>query len=149
MGLRSHPKFQEPWVSCLKQQRDLESQVSPDVPGQGSFFAYGGCFCDNWKTSFLPRLIFNWRTFSRRLTARWWRQWAKIQVSTNQTSRNRWCQIVRDTVCMCQVVVWTDKRNSTIAVLLGIFLNFQNCTFSEHIRKNGMKWLFHRRVDSK
>ena len=27
--------------------------------------------CDNWKPSFLPRLIFNWRTFSRRVTAPW------------------------------------------------------------------------------
>ena len=27
--------------------------------------------CDNWKPSFLPRLIFNWRRFSRRVTARW------------------------------------------------------------------------------
>ena len=39
-----------------------------------------GCLCDNWKPSFLPRLIFNWRTFSRRVTARWWRQWAKNQI---------------------------------------------------------------------
>ena len=58
-----------------------------------------GCFCDNWKPSFLLRLIFNWHTLSRRVTALWWRQWAKIQVSTNQNSRNWWCQIVRDTVC--------------------------------------------------
>ena len=42
-----------------------------------------GCLCDNWKPSFLPHLIFNWRTFSRRVTARWWRQWAKNQVLTN------------------------------------------------------------------
>ena len=41
----------------------------------------------------------NWRTFSRRVTARWWCQWAKNQVPTNQNSRNRWCQIVRGTIC--------------------------------------------------
>ena len=35
---------------------------------------------DNLKSSFLPRLIFIWRTFSRRVTARWWRQWDKNQV---------------------------------------------------------------------
>ena len=40
----------------------------------------------------------HWCTFSKRVTARWWRQWAKNQVSTNQNSRNRWCQIVRQTI---------------------------------------------------
>ena len=32
---------------------------------------YRGCLYDNWKPSFLPRLIFNWGTFSRRVKARW------------------------------------------------------------------------------
>ena len=45
------------------------------------------------KPSFLPRLILNWRTYSRRVAARWSHGWAKNQVSTNQNSRNRWCQI--------------------------------------------------------
>ena len=31
----------------------------------------GGCLCENWKLSFLPALIFDWRTFSRQVTARW------------------------------------------------------------------------------
>ena len=56
---------------------------------------YRGCLCGNWKPNFLSRLIFNWRTFSRRVTARWYHQWAKNQVSTKQNSENRWCQIVR------------------------------------------------------
>ena len=56
-----------------------------------------GCICDNWKPSFLSRLIFNWRTFSRRVAARWWRQWAKNQVGTNQNSINRW--IERRIIC--------------------------------------------------
>ena len=47
----------------------------------------------------LPLLILDWCTFSRQVTARWWRQWAKNQVSTNQNSRHRWCFIVRRTVC--------------------------------------------------
>ena len=29
-----------------------------------------GCICDNLKPSFLPRLLFSWCTFSRRVTAR-------------------------------------------------------------------------------
>ena len=58
-----------------------------------------GCLCDNCTPSFLPLLIFGWRTFSRRVTARWWRQSAKNQVSTNQNSRNRWCLIARRTIC--------------------------------------------------
>ena len=29
---------------------------------------------DNWKPSFWPHPIFNWRTFSRRVTARWSRR---------------------------------------------------------------------------
>ena len=53
------------------------------------------CLYDDWKTSFLPLLIFDWWAFSRRITARWWHQSAKNQVSTNQNSRNRWCLIVR------------------------------------------------------
>ena len=57
-----------------------------------------GCLPSNWKPSFLPLLIFNWRTFSRWVTAHWWRQWAKNQVLSNQNSRNRWCQIVRRTI---------------------------------------------------
>ena len=48
---------------------------------------------------FLPLLIFNWCLFSVRVAARWWRQWAKNQVLTNQNLRNRWCQIVRRTIC--------------------------------------------------
>ena len=55
--------------------------------------------CDNWKPSFLHRLIFNCHTFSRRVTARWRRQWAKNQVSTNQNPNNRWRQIVSGTIC--------------------------------------------------
>ena len=49
---------------------------------------------------FLPPLIFNWRTFSRRGTPRWWRQWAKNLELTNQNSRNRWSQIVIRTICI-------------------------------------------------
>ena len=36
-----------------------------------------GCTCDNRKTSVLYRLIFNWNTFSRQVTARWSHGWAK------------------------------------------------------------------------
>ena len=50
------------------------------------------CLWDILKPSFLPRLIFNWRTFSRRVTARWWRQWAKNQVPTNENSVVSHCQ---------------------------------------------------------
>ena len=32
---------------------------------------YRGCLCDNWKSRFLSRFIFNWRIFSRRVTTRW------------------------------------------------------------------------------
>ena len=61
-------------------------------------FWYGGCFCENWKPRLLPRFTYNWSTFLRRVKARWWCQWAKMQVPTNQNSRNRWYQIVRGTV---------------------------------------------------
>ena len=60
----------------------------------------GGCLCDNWQPSFLPLLLFNWRTFSRRVTARCWRQSVKSQVSANQNSRNRLCHIARRTVML-------------------------------------------------
>ena len=42
---------------------------------------------------------FDWCTFSRQVTARWWRQWVKNQVLTNQNSRNMWCLIVRRSIC--------------------------------------------------
>ena len=58
-----------------------------------------GCLCDNWKPGLLPLLIFNWRAFSRRVTTRWWRQWAKNRVFTNQNLRDRCCQVVRRTIC--------------------------------------------------
>ena len=32
-----------------------------------AIFHLGRCLCDNWKHSFLPRLIFNWRTSSSKL----------------------------------------------------------------------------------
>ena len=51
--------------------------------------ARGKQLCDNWKPSFLLRLLFNWRTFSRRVPARWLRQSAKNQVLINQNSKNR------------------------------------------------------------
>ena len=57
----------------------------------------------NWKFSFLPRLICNWGIFSRRVTARWSRGQVKNQLSTNQNSRYRWCQIVRGTICQGKI----------------------------------------------
>ena len=39
-----------------------------------------GCLCDNWKSSFLPR-TFNWRTFSRRVTAHQVSKKSKIDQS--------------------------------------------------------------------
>ena len=63
-------------------------------------YGYRGCPCNNRKPSFLPCLAFNWRIFSRGVTARWPRGWAKNQVSINQNSRNSWCLIVRRTICI-------------------------------------------------
>ena len=89
---------------------------------------YRGCLCDNWKPSFLPLLILDWCTFWRRVTARWWRQSAKSQVSTNQNSRNRWRFIVRRTICICvnlrqRFPSWSEKiysRKNKVSV--GSFL---------------------------
>ena len=61
--------------------------------------SFRGCLCNKLISSFMPHLSFNWSTFSRRVTAGWWRHWAKIQVWTNQNSRNNWYQIVTKTVC--------------------------------------------------
>ena len=69
----------------------METFILLFVPSTAS--NHRGRLCD----SFLPLPILDWRTFSRRITARWWRQWAKSQVWTNQNSRNRWCLIVRRT----------------------------------------------------
>ena len=77
----------------------LRSSKSEGLPCSISILMLRGCLCGNLKPSFLTLLIFNWRTFSRRVTARWWRQWAKDQVLTNQNSINKWCQIVRQAIC--------------------------------------------------
>ena len=76
------------------------------------FFPCRGCLYDNCTPSLLP-LIFDWRTFSRRVTARWWGQSAKNQVSTNQNSRNRWCLIVRRTIC-ATITEWNDLDYSLL-----------------------------------
>ena len=55
-------------------------------------------WCDSWKPSFLLRLIFKWRIFSRRVTARWSSGRAQNQVSTNQNLRNSWPLIARRTI---------------------------------------------------
>ena len=59
----------------------------------------GGCLCDDCTPSYLPLIIFDRCTFSRRVKAWWWRQSAKNQVSVNQNSRNRWYLIVRRAIC--------------------------------------------------
>ena len=83
---------------------------------------YWGCLCENWKPSFLPLLIFNWRTFSRRATACWWRQWVKDQVLTNQNSSNRWSQIVRQTICINAIMDYRKFFGKDIKPLAGKFL---------------------------
>ena len=75
-----------------------------------------GCLCDNLKHSFLPLLTFDWRTFSRGVTARCWRQSAKNQVRTNQNSRNRQCLIVRRTICQIIQIRWCGS-SSMCAIL--------------------------------
>ena len=50
------------------------------------FWWFWDCLVDKLISSFFPRLSFNWRTFLRRVTKRWWRGWAKNQVWTNQNS---------------------------------------------------------------
>ena len=70
-------RFQEAYLTVLNSIAPLSRKIKP---------------------SFLHRHIFNWHTFSRQVTVRWWRQWGKNQVLTNQNSRNRWCQIARQTI---------------------------------------------------
>ena len=79
-----------------------------------SFSQLGCCLCDNWKSSFLPRLIFKW--FQRRVTAHWWGQWAINQVSTNQISRSRRCQIVRRTICW-SATYWPWVASTWLSVI--------------------------------
>ena len=73
------------------------------------------CLWDILKRSSLPRLIFNWHTFSRWVTSRWWRQWAKNQVPTNEDSRNRWCHIVRHTICLTRLTRFSNQYYCTLS----------------------------------
>ena len=59
---------------------------------------FRGYLCNKLISSFWPHLLFNWRTFSRRVASHYWHQWAKTQVWTNQNSRNNWYQIVTWTI---------------------------------------------------
>ena len=101
-----------------------------------------GCLCDIWKPSFLPLPIFNWSTFSRRVTAHWWRQWAKNQLLTNQNSRNRW--IVRRTMCYEAIhlsypkslFLHVVKHNSLFLVSLSVFF-FTNIHHLQDSRDKG------------
>ena len=92
--VQKKPEFRFYWINVSYGQ-DCKIAIFDDRNARG-------CVCDSWKPSFLPRLRFNWRTFSKWVTARWWRHWARNQVSTNQNSRNRWCQIVRGTICLIE-----------------------------------------------
>ena len=74
------------------------------------YFCVWGCLCDNWKRSFLSLLIFDWRTFSRQVTARWWCHSANSQLPTNQNSRNRRCLIVRRTIWYIYIYI-NDLRS--------------------------------------
>ena len=74
-----HCKQRLKWNFCLCRSVD-RYDTNPD--GQGTFYSGhkitivmwpGECLCDNWKPSLLHLLIFDWRTFSRRVTARWWK----------------------------------------------------------------------------
>ena len=80
--------------------RSFWTKANTKTSGEHFVINYRSCLCDSWKPSLLSFLIFNWRTFSRRATARWWRQWAKNQVLNNQNLRNRCCQIVRRSICI-------------------------------------------------
>ena len=44
-----------------------------------------GCLCDNCTLSLLPLLVLDWRTFSKRVAGRWWRQSAKNQCRPIRT----------------------------------------------------------------
>ena len=72
------------------------------VPDVFSSWFNVDCLFNKLISNFLPHLIFSWRTFSRLVSAcwwRWWRGWAKNQLWANHNSRNNWYQIARRTVC--------------------------------------------------
>ena len=78
-----------------------------DKRSQDIRWCHRGCLCNKLISSFLSHLLFNWCTFSRRVTARcrWWRQWEKIQVWVNQNSGNNWYQIVTWTLYIIKEVL--------------------------------------------
>ena len=92
----------EIWISSSKHNRFTYLKRFILFFSSSTASNHRGCLCDNWQPSFLLLLILDWRTFSRRVTTRWWRQWAKTQVPTNQNWRNRWCLIVRPTMCILE-----------------------------------------------
>ena len=101
LGWKSHFGVESALYLCSHELRRNETQneIKFQTGMRFSNFHVRGCLCDNCTPNFLSLLIFYWRIVLRRVTARWWRQSGKNQVSTNQNSRNRWCLIVRHTVC--------------------------------------------------
>ena len=54
---------------CCYKCRRKNLNIYPNI-----YSSQRGCLCDNCTHSFLPLLIFDWRTFSRGVTAWWGRQ---------------------------------------------------------------------------
>ena len=68
-----------------------------------------------------------------RVTASWWRQWAKNQIWTNQNSGNRWCQIARGTICesknwICSILLMPPSKTPP-QVFIIIPQADRNCPF--------------------
>ena len=107
------------WTLALYKSVDKNTSLNFNVAPLLIFcLYYGECLCDNCTPSFLSLLIFDWRTFSKRVTARWWRQSAKNQVSTNQNWRNRWCVIVRRSICICSKSLLENSERMFLSLFL-------------------------------
>ena len=99
--------------------------------------SFRGCLCNELISSFMPHLSFNCSTFSRRVTARWWRHWAKIQLWTNQNSRNNWYQIVTKTVCFVTFFkflhVRRPKMSQLICLIVSLSIYFIKCSCFSYV----------------
>ena len=96
------PGFLIYWLQVLRKSR---SQTFIDcyknILKKAELTAYichiRSCLFNKLISNFLSHLLFIWRTFSRQVTVRWPRGWAKNQVCVNENSRNNWHQIVTRT----------------------------------------------------
>ena len=85
------------------------------------YLLFRGWVCDSWKHRFLPHLIFNWRTFSRRVTALWSRDGQKIKFQPIKTREISGVRLQEELYVYERIKLWQFSMDS-FTVLLSMWI---------------------------